>query len=199
MLAALNENSSLLLAAITAVYVFLTWRMVRELRKAREAELKPYLVAHLIPFGRLSVKLRITNVGSGPAFNVESTMGLKPSESASEYLWRQPALLASVSAEFRLPTGETSLEELASKYEGLVVNLKWTDMFMHKSSALFEINFVSLKESWTEAQWLIPPEEVPVQLGRIKDELRRIADRLQADGQARNMQSLLEQAKEDED
>jgi DNA-binding XRE family transcriptional regulator len=54
----LNKFLNLFLVIVTTVYVILTGRMVWEMRRAREEESEPRLVATLIPLGATLVKLR---------------------------------------------------------------------------------------------------------------------------------------------
>jgi len=58
--------TSVLLVFVTAIYAFLTWRMAREMRLARIADLQPYLIIDVVRIGRIFY-LIIKNKGKTPA------------------------------------------------------------------------------------------------------------------------------------
>lgn len=189
----LNRYSNLILVIVTTVYVILTWGMVREMRRAREAESEPHLVAALIPFGVLYVKLRIYNTGPGPALNVRASISLAPPNGIEARNWQHPALISGAHEDFRLPGGEYSLEKLASMHDKLIVALQWYNAFRHTQSAKYEFDFKEQKEGWVQSGLLVPPDDIPVQLGKIKDELSKIQEHLNALQRQRQMGELLEE------
>jgi len=138
----LNTYSNLLLVIITSIYVFLTWRMVSEMRRAREAESEPQLVANLIPLGAMSLKLRISNAGRGPALNIKAAIRLVSKTDNSEETWSHPVLLSNGHEDFRLPgdSNNNYLDKLASKYEKLVVDLEWHNSFRRRQNSKFVID-----------------------------------------------------------
>ena len=189
----LNRYSNLILIIVTTVYVILTWGMVKEMQRAREAESESHLVAALIPFGVLYVKLRIYNTGPGPALNVKASISLVPPDGVDTSNWQHPALLSSTHEDFRLPSGEYSLEKLASKYDKLIVVLQWHNAFRRTQSAKYEFDFKQQEEGWVQSGLLVPPDDVPVQLSKIRDELSKIRGHLDALQRQRQMGELLEE------
>src|SRR5690242_17849909 len=92
----LDKHANLVLILVTAVYVILTWFIVRETRRAREAATEPYLVATLLPTdrrGRL-VFLRVHNVGGRPAFNIEAEVRFIPARATGPIKVRHAVLFA---------------------------------------------------------------------------------------------------------
>jgi hypothetical protein len=170
-LISLNTYSNLLLVVITAVYAFLTWRMVSEMRQAREAESEPQLVATLIPLGGMAIKLRIANAGSGPALDIKAIISLEPKKEDNTATWIHPVLLSNSHEDFRLPGENNHLEKLASNFDNLIVELSWHNSFNKLRQKRIEINLKRLYEGWTKVKFLIHPDDVSVQLGKIKDEL----------------------------
>ena len=67
--------SSLLLTIITASYVYLTWKLLRETQAARAEAKRPELAVYLRPsdVGMSFLVLCIENVGSGAAYDVRFT------------------------------------------------------------------------------------------------------------------------------
>jgi hypothetical protein len=170
----LNQYSNLILVAVTAIYVILTWRMVKDMRQAREAEIEPHLVASLFVFPILNVKLRIQNAGRGPALDIKAEFWLEPAVGTTTSTWLHPVLLSNSFEEFFLPGREFSLEKLASLHDKLIVNLQWVNAFKHVQKAKYEIDLKKQKDGWTNAGFLAHPEEISIQLGKIKDELNQI-------------------------
>lgn len=67
--------SSLILTVITAYYVFLTWKLLRETQAARAAAIRPELAIYLRPsdVDMSFLVLCIENVGAGAAFKIRLT------------------------------------------------------------------------------------------------------------------------------
>ena len=68
--ARLNSVSNVLLSALTAGYVFLTYWILRSTRQSTLEQTRPYVVVTL-PLDRQEVLLSIRNVGYRPAFDVQ--------------------------------------------------------------------------------------------------------------------------------
>jgi len=148
--------------------------MVREMRQAREAENEPQLVATLIPFPILNVKLRIHNVGRGPALSVKAEIRLEPANNTQTSTWLHPAVLSNAFEDFILPGREFSLEKLASQHDEVIIDLHWLNSLSHSRSANFRINLKQQKEGWDKVGLLVHPDDTATQLGKIKDELTHI-------------------------
>lgn len=170
----LNKYANLILILITAAYVLLTWGMVQEMKRAREGENTPQLVATLIPFGRMYVKLRIYNTGHGPAINVEAIIRFEPVGDFKPGLWLHPALISGAHEDFRLPGNEFELDKLASKYDNIVVELRWMNVFKHAQNVKYEFDLKRQKDGWANVGLLVQPEDTRIQLGKIHDELSKI-------------------------
>lgn len=168
----LNSYASLILVAVTVVYVILTWRLVLETRRAREAESEPQLIATLIPIAAMLVKLRISNVGRGPALDIQANIFLEPNKGDDISTWRHPALLSNAYEDFRLEGDNNYLDKLAANYDRLIVDLEWHDSLKRKETKKYEIDLKRLLEGWTKAKFLVHPDDLPIQLAKIRDELK---------------------------
>lgn len=62
--------ATIFLAIITAVYVYLTWQLLQENKKMRNALNEPKVIAILDPYKVRLVELVIKNIGLGPAYNI---------------------------------------------------------------------------------------------------------------------------------
>jgi len=67
--------ATFLLVVMTATYVFLTYRLVRETAQLREAQTQPHIHAAIIPSAThgATVSLEISNVGFAPAYDIKLT------------------------------------------------------------------------------------------------------------------------------
>ena len=170
---------SFILVVITGVYAILTRKMVKEMRAAREAQSEAELIATLEPIGPLYAKLRILNAGSGVAFQVEVKFRLEP-DSGENPVWRQPAMTSGYFRDFLLPDKTSDrlppLKETAAKYDKLIVELTWFNVFNRQHSRHCEIDLKLLAEGWYESHNLVGPEEFPQQIDKIHDELRDIKE-----------------------
>jgi hypothetical protein len=189
-----NQYSNLMLAIITMIYVFLTWGMVREMRRAREAEVEPHLVATLVPISYKHVKLRIQNAGRGPALHIEATIYLEPANGTKPQTWRHPVLLSGAFEDFLMPGPNIKeLPELAAKHDKVVVDLTWSTAFRRTQRATREIHLKQLGEGWLEAGLILAPEDVPTQLKGIRDEIQKIRSQLQYINRDRQRPNLIVQ------
>ena len=190
-----NRYSNLILVVVTAVYVVLTWRMVLEMRRAREAESEAHLVAMLVPLGPLAVKLCIHNAGTGPAFNIRAEFQVVPSGDTTPKIWLHPALLSQTSEYFFLPGNEFDLKALAAKYEKIIVSLEWSNIFGRKREASYDIVFQKYIEGWYEIGFMIQPDDIPEQFEKITKELSRIREALEVPERDRKNREFLEHAR----
>lgn len=144
------------------------------MRQAREAESAPYLIATLVPLGPLNVKLRIHNAGRGPAIDIKAVFWLEPANDTEATTWLHPVLLSNTFEDFVLPGRKFAFEKLAAQHDRVVVNLQWFNAFKRKYDAKYEIDLKRQKEGWYEVGFLMQPDDIPTQLGQIRDELSRI-------------------------
>lgn len=78
------------LVVITAYYAWQTYRMAKEMRRARGAQILPKIVPNLELIGAGGAFLRIDNVGPGPALRVEVEFWLEPN--GDRRRWRSPLI-----------------------------------------------------------------------------------------------------------
>jgi len=169
-----NIIATLLLVLVTAFYAYWTWRMVGEMKRAREEETAPYLIASLFPITQQSVKLQIHNAGRGPALNVEADIRFNPSNGTQSHHWKHPIMLPGTREDFRIPGSVFDIGKLAEMYTSIIVDLRWINSFRKKQEATFEINLREQKDDWSSTPWLIHPPEVEISLDKIRSELSEI-------------------------
>ena len=100
-----------LLAVGAAWYATETRRMVKRMDMQREESVRPFLALQVVPFGPNLVKLRIQNLGPGPALNVTAKFDVLPSFHGSEVEWSYPLLAPGKYEEFGFPAPPGSRAE----------------------------------------------------------------------------------------
>lgn len=172
----ITTYSNLILVIITGIYAYLTWRMVREMRVARENQSDANLIA--IPVLVHQIYSEIQLVNAGPALDVELSISLDPLLQTTEKTWRHPAFLVGQKENFLLPMGDPSkldsLHELANKHNNVVVNIKWKNIFRKSKSYSASYNLNDLMQGWYNAGHLIPPNDVPTQMKELTTTLEKI-------------------------
>ena len=97
------------LVGITAFYAFQTWRTVKAMKKATEAQFFPYLDMSINFRGPTIIFLRFSNVGIGAAKNIVLKFWIKELKDTTRW-WRFPLLRPNEDQEFQIPID-------GSKYE----------------------------------------------------------------------------------
>ena len=142
----LSHYANLILIAITAIYATLTWMMLMEMREARKTELRPYIKASLDLTGSV-VFLKIQNIGTGAAIDINAEFSLEPSENAKA-TWQYRLLTPSESIRFFPPVpdkkyklDDVKLDELTEKYNEIIVKISYKDVFseMHEETVSMDL------------------------------------------------------------
>ena len=83
---------TVVLILITGWYAYETRRIVNRADQEREALTRPVLVFTLIPWTANNVKLRVENVGVGPALGITGTIGSVVDGNDLTVSWQYPCL-----------------------------------------------------------------------------------------------------------
>jgi hypothetical protein len=175
----LVEYSNLILVIITGVYAYLTYRMVLEMKKAREDQADANLIASPIPFGPLYAQIQLKNAGLGPALDVELIIAFEPQLQTIPKTWKYSAFSVNQIENFLLPQEESSgaletLRDAATKHNTVEIKLKWKNIFGRRKSFNASYNLNELAEGWYNAGHLIPPEDLPTQMKETAQTLDKI-------------------------
>jgi len=173
---------NIVLVFITGVYVFLTWQLVKETRQAREAERKAYIAVFPVPMGQAHAKVRIQNLGRGPALDIHATLELVGS-SKEENTWDWPVLQPNEYEDFLIPTSNEqrslTLRELAEMYEDLVVDIRWRSSFGKNEKSIFTFTLQNIVDGWYYSGRLIPTPSMDSSLHQIEKHLKKISRELE--------------------
>lgn len=192
MLKTINQYSNLILVLVTIAYVVFSWQTVREMRKAREAELEAYMIASLETLGALSASLCVRNAGQGTALNIEVTISVKPKLERFERKWRHPAIWPGHANYFLLPYdkgtgGIPSLQQLSEQYDSLIVQIRWTSQLKKARRQTFTFNLQEQVQGWYYASHLLPErttaehlEIIARHIDKMQSEIGTIANKLQS-------------------
>ena len=174
----LIKYSNLILVVITGVYAYLTWKMVSEMKKAREMQSDSHLIAYPVSMGTIHAQIQLENAGPGSALDVELSISLDPPLQTVKKLWRHPALLVNQKEFFLIPQNSggslDSLQQLGERHDNLILNLKWKNVFGHDKSSSVTYNLRELAEGWYNAGNLIKSEDIPSQLQKVTKSLDEI-------------------------
>ncbi|MEX2030705.1 MAG: hypothetical protein WD906_07030 [Anaerolineales bacterium] len=180
----LTKYANLLLAGITALYAFLTWRMLREMRLAREYQLDAIVTAAPVPMGPIYAQLRLHNAGPAPAIDVKVSIRLEPTLNTPKREWRHPVVGVGQVEHFLLPeppdTSQiTDLRTLAERHTALVVELSWKNVFGKASSNARSFGLRELQEGWYAAGHLVPEEDLPVLVEGLAKTLSKLENHVE--------------------
>lgn len=161
------------LVIINIIYILQNRQSIKEMEKARKANLMPYIRITLAWLGPIVVVLKASNVGKGPATNVKATITFSPSEQTRP--WAQSVMQPDEYFRILLPEGNIDrVCEIAAQ-----INIKgsYSDIFGQS----FEIGeTIDTKEFIDNARQLQPIMEpdLPRLIKEIKDELHGIKNEI---------------------
>lgn len=163
------------LVAVTAYYSWQTHLTVRELRAARGSQVYPRLVPTLGLIGGGHAFLRVTNVGPGPAIEVQVRISLEPG--GSERRWQTSVVAPGEHHDFipapgEQPNGLLHLDQLTAKYQAFRLRASYKDMLGERIEIDDTIN---VEEQWAalkDAQ-LVNPRENMTDIARSLDKLAK--------------------------
>ncbi len=145
----LSQYANLILIVLTAIYATLTWRMLREMRKAKKAELRPCIKASLESYSKSTIVLKIQNIGKGAAIGVDVEYALKPFEDVKS-VWKYPLLSSGDVKKIHLPELNKEktaiLKEAIEKYKEIIVKINYKDVFNEKHEKVSHINLKEFEE-----------------------------------------------------
>jgi hypothetical protein len=123
------------LVLITAYYAFQNQRMVREMSKARKVTVLPKLALSWSMVGPVNPVPSITNVGPGPALDIEIDLTYVPIDGSDEnpilVRWESSLMVSGEVNEFLTPEGHSGsmmqTQELADRFAKVTMSGRCTD------------------------------------------------------------------------
>ncbi len=170
-LAFVSIIGSLVLVAVTTWYAWQTQQMVREMRAARAATLRPFVRLDLGLVGGVAY-LKVENVGVGPATDIDVTLTVDTDEKQLEsHHWRRALLRSGESQTLLVPGGQSgTLMDLSElKAIGARARMSGTcrDLDGHTHVVNQDLSFVELGERSPEGSWEGVDDRVPKNIEKI--------------------------------
>jgi hypothetical protein len=177
--------ATIVLAAMTCWYAVDTHRIVRRMDIEREERIRPILTFQLVPWGPGLIKLRIQNVGSGPAKDVAGKVESILVSSGSESInWSYPLLTTDKYEEFHIPLPADMehaegfmLAEVRSKVSQVkaIFTYKSISGVPHKLEDSIDIQKVT--QDWLDSKMLMTRDRPERLLPRIAKALEDLASK----------------------
>jgi hypothetical protein len=154
------------LAGFTLVYVWLTKRVADQMVKQAE----PVVIGRIEPLFQAHVQFVISNVGLGPALDIESSLALS---SGTTTTWRHALFEPGRSESFLVPVtggpggGSDALKDLAERDALLTSIIRYKDRGGRPYQRTDKTGFKEILESWNYCHWNRPDDEIE-KLGDIE-------------------------------
>ncbi len=189
---------NLILVIITGVYAYLTWKMVREMKVARENQSDSNLIAFPVTMGQVYAQIQLENAGPGIALDIELTISLDPPLKKDAKIWKHPALLVGQKELFLLPYEEgngglESLKQLSEKHNNLVLKLKWNNIFGYTKVFNVTYKLSDLTLGWYNAGHLIKPDDMPMQMQKVTKSLDEIHKDIEGISRDQRLKPIIEE------
>ena len=179
------------LVVINIYYAWQTRQTLAEMEKARKSEFLPYVKTRLDFLGPKFLILRMTNVGKGPAMDIDATVSFSPSSEVR--YWKQNMMAPDEFHRILLPDG--NIDTVCEKAAKITIKGNYRDILGQTFSIDEEVD---TKKFIVEMQQL--PQLIEPNLGRlisdIKDELRGLKSEIRRIGQTIRSERSNRQSKE---
>lgn len=152
-----------------------------EMRRARESELEPALIAAILPLGPMYAEIQLHNAGLGPALEVQAKISVQPPNNALERNWRYSVLVRDKPIRFLMPDQKVSgqlstIHELVKQYDEILIDISWKNVFDRPNKRQFRYKLQSLIDGWYKAGQLRPPEEMPEKIEELVKVVKELKD-----------------------
>lgn len=164
---------TVILVVINICYAWQTRQTIVEMERARKAEFLPYIKTRLDFLGPKFLILRMTNVGKGPAMDIDATVSFSPSNEVR--YWKQNMMSPDEFHRILLPDG--NIDTVCEKAQKITMKGNYRDIL---GQAFYIDEEINTREFIGEIQQL--PQLIEPDLGRlvsdIKDELRSLTSEM---------------------
>lgn len=175
---------SLVLVAVTIWYAWQTQHMVREMREARVASLRPSVQLDLGVIGGTAY-VEVVNVGVGPATDISATLVVETDEGELEsHNWTRALLRSGESQTMLVPRGSGGLMDLSTlKKMGVRTRMTGTCLDLDGREHVIDdtLSFAILGDRSPEGEWEGVDDRWPKNVEKIAKELEGIRALLKSD------------------
>lgn len=172
-----------LLVAVATWYAWETRRMVARMEEDLRTRLRPLLTFQVIPWGGVRIKLRIQNLGPGPALNIKGEVHATYDSGDEAFSWSYPLLAPGKYEEFGFPAPHGATREDRFRLDRIRRRVQRLNAHFTYSSASGDE--LELKESpsigeitqdWVTSRMMATedhPERLGPRIARALDEIER--------------------------
>lgn len=177
----IQVSITVILVLITGWYAWETRRIVRNMEHDREEMHRPALSLQLISWQATALKLRIQNVGGGPALDIEGTIESRTKDGINLFSWSYPFLNVDKYEEFGLPMPKDSKTEDRFNFEKIRQNVLEVQAKLDYKSlggVLYKLDKIipveKITEDWVNSKMLVTGDHPDRIMPRIAKTLEGI-------------------------
>jgi hypothetical protein len=173
---------TIVLILITAWYAYETRRIVAKMDQDREALTRPVLVFSLVPWTANNVKLRVENVGVGPALGITGMISSLVDEQTLSVAWQYPCLTSGKFEEFGIPIPggkrEFQFEAVRNRIQQIGATLEYVSAGGKKYQLESAIKIKEVTDSWIESHMLATEDHPDRIWPRIAKAVENVAKKI---------------------
>lgn len=173
-----------LLVCITTWYAIENHRIVRRMDKEHEETVRPILTFQLIPWQANSLKLRIQNVGSGPALGIRGTIETVMESDSVSVTWSYPILTSDKYEEFGFPMPPNASNEerfrmdlLKSKVNKVLANFAYKSVTGQQYELNESIDIQQVTEDWISSRMMATQDHPERLMPRIAKAIENLVSK----------------------
>ena len=165
-------------------YAVATHRIVDRMDKEREDRSRPFLAFHLVPWQPKLLKLRIQNIGPGPAFAIKGRVEAVGDGGEASFQWSYSVLVPGKFEEFGFPPDPTTNAEERFNLDIIRQRFKTVSAdFTYKSASGREyplreaINVLDVTDDWIASRMLTTqdhPERLLPRMAKALDDIVKV-------------------------
>lgn len=174
---------TIVLVAITAWYAMETHRTVKRMDQEREQLSRPVLTLQLIPWQPQLLKLRIQNVGNGPALGVKGVIDAVMKSGSISAPWSYPLLGTGKYEEFGFPMPAGTSNEERFRLDAIrakVIEVRAEFTFRSVSGCQYELKdsmqIQQVTDDWLASRMMTTqdhPERILPRIARALEDLAK--------------------------
>ena len=170
-----------ILVCITAWYAWETRLIVKNMERDREASHRPLLSFQVVPWDGVNLKLRIQNVGGGPAFGIEGKIEAGTKHGVDSFPWSYPFLGVDKYEEFGFPMPEGTSTQDRFSFEKIRERISVVRAIFKYSAVneqAYELNdsipIAKVTKDWVDSKMLVTadhPDRIMPRIAKFLEEI----------------------------
>jgi len=169
---------TVVLTCITGWYAYETRQLVKLTNIQIKEIRKPVLAFQLIPWRGMALKLRIQNVGKGPAFNIEGSIESDMGVNKKSVPWSYSMLDVGKYEEFGVPSDSGKsifhFDEIRNQVLTITAKFSYENDAGERFKLYYSINVKQLTQDWFDSKMLISQDSPEHMLPRIAEAIEEL-------------------------